>query len=54
MMQAPTLSKHIIRKSILFTISFWLFTGILMCGLYRLMNMIDVPTIFRELIGLIN
>lgn len=51
MMQELALSKHTIRKSILYVTVFWLFTAILMYGLYHLVNMIDVSAILQELLA---
>lgn len=49
MMQALTLSKRTIIRSVLFVIVFWSLTGILMYGLYHLVNFIDVSAILHEL-----
>ena len=50
-MQADTLTKRTIVKSILFVIGFWSFVGALMYGMIRLLDAVDVTAIATQVLG---
>ena len=50
-MQADTLTKRTIVKSILFVIGFWSFVGALMYGMIRLLDAVDVTAIATRVLG---
>lgn len=50
-MQADTLTKRTIVKSILFVIGFLSFVGALMYGMIRLLDAVDVTAIATQVLG---
>lgn len=50
-MQADTLTKRTIVKSILFVIGFWSFVGALMYGMINLLQAADVTAIVAQILG---
>ena len=50
-MQADTLTKRTIVKSILFVIGFWSFVAALMYGMVRLLQVVDVTSIATRVLG---
>lgn len=51
-MQANTLSKGTIVKSILFVIGFWTIVGICMYWLYCLLEVVDITALITQLLGI--
>ena len=50
-MQADTLTKRTIVKSILFVTGFWTFVGALMYGMIRLLQAVDMTVIATQVLG---
>ena len=50
-MQADTLTKRSIFKSILFVTGFWTFAGAFMYGMIRLLQAVDMTAIAIQVLG---